>query len=167
MKDLVDIIAETLRERDDRDSILLLVENLYFEDAKKPWWRRHSSANESTNVAHDIVNLKNSLDTYNKIEGVPIKSVLIKDAVDKIDADVNSKGIKTSQDMTEQKDYFVRKVIKANRNYVTAVMLAELIRDEKRRIKYNQLLTYIIPICTALISATAVILAVILTKFWR
>lgn len=115
-------------------------------------------------VAHDIINLQNSLDTSKKIEGVPIKSDLINDAVNKIDADVMCKGIKALEVVSPtQKEYFELKVIRPNRNYVTAVMLAELIRDEQRRLKYSQLLTYLIPICTALISAAAVIL----TKFWR
>jgi hypothetical protein len=164
MKDLIDIIAETLTNRADRENILLLVENLYFTDVQKSWWRRSSASKESTKIAHDIINLQNSLNVFRKIEGVPIKSELMRQAVNTVNADGECKGILSWREVnSDQKEYFEMQVLTPNRNYVTAVMLAELIRDEKRRLKYNQVLTYLIPICTALISATA---AVILTKFW-
>ena len=165
MKDLIDIISETLRDRADKENILLLVENLYFIDVQKSWWRRSPASKETTKIAHDIINLQNGLEVLKKIQGVPINSQLIRDAVDKVDADGECQGILSwSQVNPIQKDYFEKKVLKPNRNYVTAVMLAELIRDEKRRLKYNQRLTWLITICTALISATA---AIVLTKFWR
>jgi hypothetical protein len=48
-------------------------------------------------------------------------------------------------------------MIKPHRYYVTAVVLAELIRDEKRKIRIHQPLAYLITILTAVIGATAVL----------
>ncbi len=160
MRDLIDIIAETLRDRTDRENVLLLVENLYFNDVRRSRWRRAMSASESTLIAHDIVNLQNSLDNSRSIKGITPKSELIKDALAKVSAEGWCRGIDTLPQVSPtQKDFFESEVLKPHRNYVTAVMLAELIRDERRRTKYNQWLTYLIPICTAIISAAAVVVA--------
>ncbi|HLL16775.1 MAG TPA: hypothetical protein VK388_17080 [Pyrinomonadaceae bacterium] len=165
MKDLIDIIADTLRERDakEREDILLLVENLYFNDVRKFKWIKSFFASNLTLIAQDIINLQNGIDKFNSIKDVRLRSEFIKAKVDKISKDGMCAGIKTLPEVdNEQRKFFVLQVIKPNRSYVTAAMLAELIRDEKRRTRTNQALTYLIPILTALITAAAVIL----TKQW-
>jgi hypothetical protein len=166
MKDLIDIIADTLSHRSshERDDILLLVENLYFNDVRRPKWRKLLSPRETTLIAEDIMNLQNSVEKFNSIKGVNVKSKLIRAVVNNISTDGESRGIESLQTLTKgQRDFFEVEVIKRHRKYVTAVMLAELIRDEKRRIRNNQWLTYLIPILTALIAASAVIL----NRRWR
>ena len=164
MKDLIDIIAESLKDRGDRQEILLIVESLYFNDVQKRVWRRPKASKESTLIAYDIINLENSLKSFNSIQGVRVKSELIKYAMQRVSTDGICKDIETLSEVNStQKNFFNQEVLKANRNYVTAVMLAELIRDEKRRTKYHQWLAFLLPICTAVISAVAIIL----TKYWR
>lgn len=164
MKDFIDIIAESLKDRPDRANVLLLVENLYFTDVLKSRWRRSPASKESARIAHDIINLQNSLDVSRRIEAGGIKSELMRRAVQEVSAEGECKGILSGREVSpEQKEYFERYVLNPKREYVTAVMLADLIRDERMRLRYNQTLTYLLPICTALISATA---ATILTKLW-
>jgi hypothetical protein len=166
MKDLIDIIADTLRERDsrEREDILLLVENLYFNDVRKFKRLKSFFASNLTLIAQDIVNLQNSIDKSNSIKNVRLRSKFMKAKVDKISRDGMCAGINALPEVDdEQRKFFLLQVIKPNRSYVTAAMLAELIRDEKRRTRTNQALTYLIPILTALITAGAVIL----TQPWR
>jgi hypothetical protein len=166
MKDLIDIIADTLRDRQpkEREKILLLVEHLYFNDVIRSTWRRSLFSREALLRAHDIVNLRSSIANFNSIEDVKLKSNLLKNAVENISAGGMFEGIASLPELDgEQKDFINRAVIRPHEYYVTAVLLAELIRDEKRRLRNNQWLTYLIPICTALIAAAAIIF----TRFQR
>src|SRR6187551_1242526 len=99
MKDLIDIIADTLKDRADREEILLIVENLYFTDVQRSWWQRSPASKESTKIAHDIINLQHSLNVFRKIKGVPIKSDLMRHVVDTVNADGECKGILTSREV--------------------------------------------------------------------
>jgi hypothetical protein len=162
MKDLIDIIAESLRDRDDRNNILTLVESLYFTESKKPFWRRASpGSKESALIASDLVNLENSISSRSSIRDVTIRSQLINQLIDQAETEKMYEDIRIRDELTsDQQDFLKLEVIKTNRNYVTAVMVAELIRDEKSRTRAHQWLTILLPVCTAIITA-------VIARFWR
>jgi hypothetical protein len=162
MKELIDIIADTLRERNTRErkDILLLVEDFYFNDLRRFKWLKSFFASDLTLIAQDVVNLQNGINNSNSISKVKLKSPLMQAKVDEISADGTCAGIKTLREVDEeQKQFFQLQVINPHRSYVTAAMLAELIRHEQRRARTNQVIAYLIPILTALIAAVAVFLA--------
>lgn len=162
MKDLIDIIAESLRDREDRHNILTLVESLYFTASKKAFWRPAPAGfKESGLIAIDLITIENSISNNSSIKGITIRSQLIKQIINQAETEETYKDIRVRDELSDDQTEFLKlEVIKTHRNYVTAVMLAELIRDEKRRTRYQQWLTILLPLCTAIITAA-------IARFWR
>jgi hypothetical protein len=161
MKDFIDIVADTLKDRrsGERDEILLHVEQLYFNNIRDPKPHGPLSSSESVKIAQDIINLQNAIDSSNSIAGVTYQSPLIESAVDALSKDRNSLKIRTLPTLDEkQLNYLNTALLGRFRYYVTAVMLAELIKDEKRRVKNDQWLKYIMPIITSIIGAAVALL---------
>lgn len=156
MKDFIDIVADTLKDRraDERDEILLHVEQLYFNNIRDPKNHGPLSSSESVKIARDIISLRNALDRSNSIAKVTYQSSLIEGAVNTLSKDRNALNIRTLPEINEsQLKYLNEAVLGRFRYYVTAVMLAELIKDERKRVRNDQLLKYIVPIITSLIGA--------------
>lgn len=165
MKDLIDIIADTLKERELREKVLLHVENLYFNDLRRFKWLKSLFASELILIAQDVVQLQSSINDLNSIKDVRLRSKLMRAEVDKISEDGTCAGIKVLPEVSpEQKALFLQGVVNPNRSYVTAAMLAELIREEKRKNRTHRWITYLIPLLTAVLSALAVVGVNQLTK---
>jgi hypothetical protein len=165
MKDFIDIIADTLKERELREKVLLHVENLYFNDLRRFKWLKSFFASELILIAQDVVQLQSSINNRNSIKGINPRSKLMQAEVDRISEDGLCAGINELPEVSEeQKKLFEKLVIKPNRPYVTAAMLAELIREEKRKNRTHRWVTYLIPLITAIITALAVVGANRLSK---
>ena len=159
MKDLIDIVAQGLGESDSKEEILSLVETIYFSDARRFGWLKSLFASDSTLIAQDIVRLTSRLKNFNSISGIRYRSRLIEEKIDRISGEGVYAGVKYAQELDEEQRGFIEaEVIEPHRSYVTAVMLVELIRDESRRSRSTQLITYLVAILTALITASAVVL---------
>lgn len=176
MKDLIDILADTLDAEPTRKAdVMRLVEYLYFENIRGSFiWKiigRHFypiAKSETFNIAQDIINLEKSINLKLTIKNVDLKSKTISE---KFNNSAILKNIKALDKLTvsenlDHKDQLNKNLLKDYRYYVTAVMIAELIQDEKSKVAYRQVITWGIPIVVALIVSKSLVIGEIISKFF-
>jgi len=162
MKDFIDILADRLEGNKNKDDILRLVELLYFNHIRSSW-RSRLDKTEAHKIAQDVILLENGVVIHSTIKGKDkeLKSNTIKRKFDLLKDDKN-----TNQLSENYSDYFMEEfltpkakstilaqILGEYRYYVTAIMITELILDEKRKIRNGKIISASLTLIVTLIAA--------------